>query len=75
MCVIQFTSVPVSLIELIFPSTQQSVDEANSKEETKGSCGKAGLNGMFERDTDKKYGVNCWREGVNYPEDTDSSGI
>lgn len=60
---------------VIFPSTQQSVDEANSNEETKGSCGKVGLNGMFERDTDKKYGVNCWREGVNYPKDTDSSGI
>tara|TARA_Y100000748_G_C15501688_1_gene490395 strand:- start:2527 stop:3333 length:807 start_codon:yes stop_codon:yes gene_type:complete len=60
---------------VIFPATQKSVDEANSNEETKGICGKVGLNGMFERDTNKKYGVNCWREGTNYPSDIDSSGI
>lgn len=60
---------------VLFPATRESVDAANSNEGTKGSCGKVGLNGMFELNTNKKYGANCWKEGLNYPLDTDSSGI
>lgn len=56
---------------VIFPSTQESVNEANSNEETKGSCGKVGLNGMFEKNNSSKFGANCWQGG----EDIDSSGI
>ena len=56
---------------VIFPSTQESVNEANSNEETKGSCGKVGLNGMFEKNVSSKFGANCWQGG----EDIDSSGI
>ena len=73
---------------VIFPATQEKVTEANSNDETKGSCGKVGLNGMFERNMNNKYGANCWkntsepneydyRESDKYKTNTDfdSSGI
>ena len=56
---------------VIFPSTQESVNEANSNAETKGSCGKVGLNGMFESNISSKFGANCYSER----DDIDSSGI
>lgn len=56
---------------VIFPATEKSVNEANSNPETKGSCGKIGLNGMFEKNMSSKFGANCWQGG----EDIDSSGI
>lgn len=56
---------------VIYPSTQESVNEANSNEETKGSCGKVGLNGMFEKNVSNKFGANCWHN----TQEIDSSGI
>ena len=56
---------------VIFPSTEESVNKANSNEETKGTCGKVGLNGMFEKNISSKFGANCWQGG----DDIDSSGI
>ena len=57
---------------VIFPSTQESVNQANSSAATKGSCGKVGLNGMFERNVSSKFGANCYSDTNT---DIDSSGI
>ena len=45
---------------LLFPSQEIDVTLANNDEKTAGSCGKSGLNGYYESNSDQKHPVNCY---------------
>tara|TARA_B100000401_G_scaffold336246_2_gene235015 strand:- start:2054 stop:3130 length:1077 start_codon:yes stop_codon:yes gene_type:complete len=46
----------------LFPATMKKVNEINSNDATYGTCGVPGVNGVYDPNTNNKYGVNCFRE-------------